>query len=123
MESPILDVLLSEIETDDFDEKVRIISDKIMAEEIGTTSEQLEAYEGPMGPNIFISVRIELESNVQEFITLEREMPTKYIVGHWSKSTDIAPMKRVKVWSCPDVNQPQKIIRFFAQKLKYLKGE
>ncbi len=119
----ILDTLLSEIESDDFDEQVRIISDRIMAEELGTNQEEIDAYDGPSGSNVFISLRVPLDSKEKVFISLEREMPHIYIVGHWTRVNDKAPLKRLKVWTCPDVNESKKVIKFFGEKLKFLKGE
>jgi len=128
---PILDTLLSEIESSDVDEQVKQLCDQIMDEERG---EEKQPYRGPDGPNVFLTLEIGKDQKEIFFLTLEREEPEKYIVAHYAKKRGLLvgrgmnpedrqpPLKRIKAWEVKQ-SKAAKIVTEFAKKLKYLRGE
>jgi len=124
----LLDELIAEIKNEELDQQVREICEKIWIQETeGMKKPQLKTIQDlqPDGPNIFLSLpcpgRIKKEI---AFLTLEREMIGEYVVGFWAKST-VKPndvMKRYRLWKVKEVNSPR-IIKAFAEKLKYVRGK
>ncbi len=117
----ILDELLATIQKSDVDEQLKIICDQISKEEI----HDLVLYEGPTGANIFLSLPVHCaDEKYENYICLEREAQSKYIISHWNclRSNELAIPKRIKAW---DVKQdaPKKILKDFAERMSYLKGE
>jgi hypothetical protein len=116
----ILDELISETSKHDKDEQMRIICDAIMKEEI----ENITDYEGPTGPNIFLSLPVEIpKARTEDYICLERESKGVFIISHWSclKSSEASP-KRVKVWPSK-YDDIKKILKEFTERIVFLKGE
>jgi len=129
----LLEEILSEVKESEVDEQVRIICDKIMEEE-------KEGFKYPdeimKGPNIFLCLEIP-GRNKREigFLTLEREAVETYLIGSWVRfkpkkedkkpkedSDKKPPLKRVKAWAVK-YDTPKKIIKEYAEKLKYVRGE
>lgn len=116
----ILDELISETSKHDKDEQMRIICDAITKEEIQNPQD----YEGPSGPNIFLSLPVEIKGSKSEnYICLERESKGVFVISHWSclKSSE-APPKKVKVWPSKYDNI-KKILKEFTERIVFLKGE
>jgi len=120
----ILEELLKSVEKSELDEQVKKICDQIMAEERPKFENPKNE---PKGSNIFLAIEIKdkTDSNII-FICLEREEKEKYIVSKWSrkKSINLSSLKRVGVWEVDSTDRKaEKILKFYAIKLKYLKGE
>jgi len=117
----ILDELIEKISKSDIDEQLKIICDSITREEI----EVIEDYEGPSGPNIFLSLPVNCDDKkFEHYISLQREAQNKYIICHWNcliRLTNATP-KIVKVWEVKQ-DEPKKILKEFAEKLQFIKGE
>jgi len=54
---------------------------------------------------------------------LEREAKEKYIISQWSKLNSATILKRKKVWEVGDLGKAEKILKFYAETLKYVRGE
>ena len=115
----ILSDLLEEIKISEFDEQVKIICDKIMEEESPKSKNQNQDAI-PKRPNIFLAVEYESNSYKICYLCLEREFKEEYIVSAWEIGINL---KRVKTWGVLDNNKPEKIIKYFAEILKYVRGE
>lgn len=120
----ILTELMEKIEKSELDEQMRQICDEIMKEEMPRI-ENLSYM--PKGPNIFLAISCNSKKNPSvNFLCLERESKEKYIVSLWSKlknSPESAyTMKRKTVWEVTD-GKTEKILKFYAEKLKFVKGE
>jgi len=118
----ILEQLLSEIEDKELDQKVKKLCDQITDEERGK-----EEYTGPEGPNIFLSLEARTTDKEEFFLTLEREEAEKYIVCFYARfvaspTGPRKPLKRINSWEVKD-DRANKIVRMFAEKLKYVRGE
>ncbi len=113
----ILEDVIKELGTNELDQQVRELCDLITQEERGGKD-----YDGPDGPNIFLSLQVNEYKGKKEYITLERENPEKYIIGRWLKGKPPSPLNRKKVWEVEE-NQANRIIKYFANKLIFLKGE
>ncbi len=115
----ILDELLSDIHKLPEDEQLRIICDQITKEEISNVDE----YEGPVGANIFLSLDVNIENDIKHdnYICLEREAAGAFIISSWCCLIDKKP-KRVKAWNVKQTT-PKKILKEFAEKMSFLKGE
>lgn len=104
----LLDELLNSIPMDySVDDKVRIICDKIIEEEGINKSISI-------GPNVFIA----LPFNDSEFIALEREFVSTFIVSWWVETK--SGFTRLQVWQCNE-EDPEKIMKFFAKHYKFRK--
>jgi hypothetical protein len=120
----ILDNLLNEIETSNIDEEVLALSSKIQQEEDSNMNKDMLEYQKykPEDQNIFLILPIKSKNKSQiKCLSLERELPEKYIIGLWIKNLNVnKPIKRVNVW---EINQskPKKIIREFAKVYKIYK--
>jgi hypothetical protein len=119
----LLTELLDSIPKSEFDEKVKIICDKIMLEERSADKQYM-----PIGANIFLAVQFgKPSSSMVNFLCLEREMKETYIVSLWEKtrSRTNQATKRIQTWPVPvtESGSAEKILKFYALKLKYLKGE
>lgn len=122
-EKTILDEIVESIKESDIDKQLKQLCDKIQEEEDekkGITK-GLEKYR-PDYQNIFLVFEIKPISNNQyNFLTLEREMPEKYIIGLWSKNKyNDKPTKRINTWEINEV-KPKKVIKEFAKTLKIYK--
>ena len=120
----LLDELLEEIKRDSLDEQVRKICDKITLEEIGDKKVQ-EKYDGPKGPNIFLSLKCTEYDNNEIFVCLEREHSQTYLVSEWrrNKKKKGNPLKRVAVKEVGNVKKPKSVLKVYATKYKFVKGE
>jgi len=115
----ILDELLEECKSSDLDEKIKIICDKIMSEEVG----DLDEYQGPQGPNIFLSILSIEDKKFQWYLTLEREFKETYTIRHWKKKrTDISNPIPIKTFDNKEA-KPKPIIKRFVSVLKFVRGE
>lgn len=116
----ILDDLISQTSKSEKDDQLRIICDAITKEEISN----IEDFEGPSGPNIFLSLPVEIpKSKTEDYICLERESKGVFVISHWScLKTSEAPPKRVKVWTCK-YDDIKRILKEFTERIVFLKGE
>jgi hypothetical protein len=114
----ILDELLSQVpKTAELDEKVKRICDEIMKEESLKFKSTVE--QRPKGANIFLAIELgQCDQDEFEYLTLEREFKEKYIVAH----VTCPPLRRKRVWEVTEVNE-KKILQFYVNILKYMKGE
>lgn len=112
----ILEQILEEIEPCKLDEQVRNICDQIIDEE------KKEDYCGPEGPNVFLSLEALKTEKDHTFLCLEREEVGKFIITKYVKTLLTGPLKRVQVWVIKE-DKANKIIRAYAQTMKYIKGE
>ena len=117
----VIEELLNEIESNELDQQLREICNKIIEEE----KESLE-YECLEGPNVFLS--LPCPGTFQKEIgclCLEREIQGTFIVSFWTKlKTSKSNFKKIKVWDeVKLINGAGRVMKFYAQKLKYLKGE
>jgi len=120
----ILKQILDEIKTDDQTQKMRELCDQIQIEESKSHNKDIQ----PKGPNIFLSIEAPGKTDKEiAFLTLERETPSKYLVILYAilknkLQNEGESLKRKQVWEIEDI-RPEKILTFYAHKLKYLKGE
>ena len=117
----ILSDLLSELASNDSDETLKKLCDKIYEEEKKKFIDHAEFL--PTGPNIFLALECPEDFQKYNFICLEREERNKFIVSHWGifkKNTENS--KRVKVWDCRGLPN-NKIIEMFLEKYNFLKGK
>jgi hypothetical protein len=115
----ILNELLQMVSKSELDEQVKQICDEIMKEE---RPKFLNPFDEPIGPNIFLSVQFPDKKYIS-FLCLERESKEKYIVSKWSKPSNGTVLKRQKVWEVEDIGKAEKILKFYAETLKYVRGE
>lgn len=117
----ILDELLESITTDDVAEQLRQVCDRITEEEILNPG----SYLGPTGANIFLSLPAQVEAPIRHFVCLEREAAGEYIVSHWTRKVKQgSPLNRLKVWPVRSKEDTTvKILKRFAEQLKFVKGE
>ena len=127
----ILNELLLEIKSSDIDEKVRIICDRIISEEKDNITCPKYLMEGP---NVFLCLDVPGRTSRElSWLALERESKEKYIIRLWTKrkrkpevdkdGKEIeTPIKISSQWSINE-NSPEKILKQYVEKLKYLKGE
>lgn len=118
----IIDELLEQWKKSDKDEKLRILCDQIEKEELVDAID----YEGPIGPNIFLSLPIIDTNNkkYEDYICIEREAQNKYIISHWVcliNSSGSVP-KRIITWDVKN-DDPKKILKEFIERMQFLKGE
>jgi len=116
----ILDEIMSEIKDQSFDQQVIELCEMIFNQEKEDISEEvLSAL--PTGPNIILALPCPgLLKGDGAFLTLEREMSEHYIVGHWLFKS--SKLMRSKIWEVKEVNS-KRVLRRYAEILKYLKGE
>lgn len=123
----ILDDLLKDVESSELDEKIKKTCDKIMIEEAPKFK---YSHLQPKGPNILLSIEYEITNKKVNFLCLEREMKEKYIISIWSANLDprkelqgetIYP-KRIKVFDISNETKFDKILKSYAEVMKYLKG-
>jgi hypothetical protein len=112
----ILTELLEQTSKSALDEQLKIVCDQIMIEE---KPKFINTFDIPTGPNIFLAIQYQDGSNIS-FLCLEREEKEKYIVSVWSKKRT-EPIKRKKVWDVHE-HKSEKILKYYAEKLKYVKG-
>lgn len=117
----IIDELLKEIPSNELDQQIREICNKIIEEE----KDKLE-YECMSGPNVFLSLPCQgtFEKEIG-CVCLEREMKGEFVVSFWTKlKSSKGSFKKYKTWACPNsLDNTDKILKFYAEKLKYLKGD
>ncbi len=116
----IIQELLDLTVKSELDEQMRIFCDQITQEE-GINP---ETYEGPVGPNIFLSLPVEVKHAKEEnYICIEREMKDEFIFSHWTvlKLSSASP-KRVKIWTCKEV-KTDRILKEFVERMQVIKGE
>ena len=112
----LLDELLEEVKESESDEQIRIICDIIYKEEL-STADDIEKYEkAPKGANIFLSLPVGDNS----YICLQREAAGSYAVSMWTLNFDRLLIRNT--WNIKEI-QPQKIMKAFAERLKWAKGE
>jgi len=117
----IIKELLNEIESNELDQQMKELCDKIVEEE-----KVSEEYGIPTGINIFLSIPCPgTFKNEIGCLCLEREMQGIFIVSFWTKlKSSNSNFKKVKTWDDSKIfNESEKILKFYAQKLKYLKGD
>jgi len=115
---PILNELLQQLSKSELDEQVKRICDQIMIEE---TPKFTVPNDQPVGPNIFLAIQFNEEIGIN-FLCLERESKETYIISLWSKKKTNEQIKRKKVWEVTE-NKAEKILKFYAETLKYVRGE
>ena len=116
----VLNELLERVKKSDLDDQLKQICDQIMIEERPKfNNPDLE----PKSPNIFLSIQY-LDSPDVRYLTLEREMKEKYIIGSWESSRKDTNLKRKRVWEVTGSNADfaEKILKYFAETLKFVKG-
>ena len=117
----VIDELLEQWKKSDTDEQLRILCDRISIEEISNPLD----YEGPLGPNIFLSLPVITKfEKYENYICIEREAQNKYIISHWNclANIDTSNPKRVETWNVKH-DMPKKILREFIERMQFLKGE
>ena len=117
----ILDELLEKTVKSMLDDQMKQICDQIMEEEKPKFTKP--AFE-PVGSNIFLAIQCSKENDILvSYLVLEREMKEKYIVVLMGQNTkkDNA-LRRQKVWEVKE-DKAEKILKFYAEKLKFVKGE
>lgn len=118
----ILDELLEAIDSDDLSEQLRQVCDQIAKEEIVN----LDAYDGPSGANVFLSLPAytEAKTRMKHYVCLEREAADEYIITHWIRGyKQGSPLKRLEVWVIIKEDTTSKILKRFVEQLKFVKGE
>jgi len=118
----ILDDIVKDLKGLEIDQQVKDICDKIWEEEKDEISHPDLM---PIGPNIFLALSCPGRTKDEiSFLTLERELDGEYVAGFWAinikKKNDF--MKRYRTWSIKEVNCIR-IIKAYAKKLKYTKGQ
>jgi len=118
----IIDELMETWKKSDNDEQLRILCDQIAKEEI----KDKDAYEGPVGANIFLSLPVNVinDRKHENYICLEREAQNKYIVSHWNCLANITTStpKRVQAWDIKN-DDPKKVLKEFVERMQFIKGE
>lgn len=116
----ILDELIAQTSKSEKDEQLRIICDAIAKEEI----ENPQDYEGPDGPNIFLSLPVDVpNAKTENYICLERESQGVFVISHWScLKSSAAPPKKVKAWPSKH-DDIKKILKELTERIVFLKGE
>lgn len=114
----LLSELLEQVSKSDLDEQVKKICDQIMLEE---SRNFINLEDTPIGPNIFLAIEY-FDKNKISFLCLERESKETYITTIWSKNKKTDVLKRKKVWEVNE-SKAEKIIKFYATKLKFVRGE
>jgi len=122
----LLNEILLELKDSEIDEQVKAICDKVTKEELESMERKDEII---IGPNIFLCLEIPGRTkNEVGFLTLERESVETYIIGHWVRykpkkdKAETPPYKRVEVFPVKD-DRPAKVLKIFAEKLKYMRGD
>ena len=118
----LLDELVNEIKGKDIDQQVREICDMIADQEKETMENEEHL---PTSPNIFLALNCPGRTKHEiAFLTLERELQGEYVIGFWGIMPKIKDdkIKRYRMWSVKEVNS-KRIIKAFAEKLKYVRGE
>jgi len=115
-----LSEIMKTVHTSDLDEQMKKLCDQIMDEERPKFNDpQWE----PRGPNTFLSIQCNKPDDLEvSYLTLEREMKEKYIIVLMSKPLRKQTcLKRKRVWEVNE-SKPEKILKFYAETLKYVKG-
>lgn len=120
----ILEEVIKELGTSELDQQVRELSDIITQEERGG-----KEYDGPDGPNVFLSLNAIDSKKQKTYVTLEREGPEKYIVAEWTRFVKrkedevvLGPLKRIQVTEVKE-QKANKIVKEFASKLIFVQGK
>lgn len=117
----ILSDLLSELASNDSDETLKKLCDKIYEEEVRRKYLQHPTLL-PTGPNIFLALECPEDFQKYNFICIEREERNKFIISHWAVMRNTENSKRIKVWDCAGLPN-QKIIEQFLEKYNFLRGK
>jgi len=114
----ILSDLLNEMKSNDEDEILRKICDKISEQELkGLHSTFL-----PVGPNVFLALECPGDFQRYNFLCIEREEKNTFIISHWTRlKKESAVTKRSKVWECKGMLN-REIVEMYLEKLKFLRG-
>ena len=125
----ILEQLLSEIKSEEIDQQIIELCDKIFEEERFKMDEDKEIFYMPKGPNIFLSLKVTpTKKNELAFLCLEREFKESYIISLWTgyipklENDETETLKKIKVWEVND-NRPAKVLTEYARIIKFLKGK
>jgi hypothetical protein len=114
----ILSDLLNEMKSNDEDEILRKICDKIYEQQ----PKSLHSTFLPVGPNIFLALECPEDFQKYNFLCIEREEKNTFIVSHWTRlKKESTVTKRSKVWDCKEMSN-QKIIEMYLEKFKFLRG-
>jgi len=120
----ILETLLNEIESNDVDQQVREICDKIFDEE--KEKGNIKHFNNlPSGPNIFLALEVPGRTKEEvAFLALEREMSQRYIIVLWTnaRKKGLDNMKRSKATEIRE-NEAGKIVKEYVKIFKFMKGE
>lgn len=115
----ILTDLLNELGSNDSDETLKKLCDKIYDEEVKHVNHPTLL---PNGPNIFLALECPDDFQKYNFICLEREEKNKFIVSHWAVMKNTENSKRIKSWDCRGLPN-HKIIEQFLEKYNFLRGK
>lgn len=115
----VLNDLLEQVSKSELDEQIKQICDQIMVEE---TKNFVHPFDKPEGSNMFLAVEFKDPKNSVSYLCLEREAKEKYIVSLWAKKKQTDIMKRKQVWEVIEA-KTEKILKFYASTLKYVRGE
>ena len=116
----ILNELLEMTKNSDLDLKVKQISDEIMKEERPKFANKSDE---PIGANIFLAVQFD-DNGATSFLCLERELAETYIVSLWARLKNTqGSLKRKRTCEAKDTSKAEKILKFYAETLKYVRGE
>jgi len=118
----LLSEFLEQIKTDELDEQVKKLCDKIFEEE----KDKVEHLDDlPAGPNIFLCLEVPGRSQGEvSFVALERESKETYIVSIWVKgppSSVDRPARRIRAAEVKET-KAEKILLEFAKTFKHMKG-
>lgn len=120
----ILDELLDLVKDNPLDTQVKQICDRIISEEIGDKECQ-EKYDGPKGPNILLSLKCTEYDGQEIFVCLERESYGAYVVTSWRRSIKKkdSPLKRDTAISVGSITKAKSVLKVYATRYKFMKGE
>ena len=114
----ILKDILSDFKTNTEVEKVRIISDKIMDEEI----DDMDSYVGPKDPNYFISIPVYEDKKFKYYLTLERELQDTFVAREWKKGNKSSQLIPINVYQIRE-SKSENILGEFIRILRYVRGD
>ena len=118
----ILKKILEEYPTvNNLDEQMRVICDKIQAEENIKFSNPSSA---PTGPNIFLTTQLGNETTYQSirYCCIERESVGEYIISAWEYTKRSDKHIRFRSWEIT-ANKVDAILEAFAKKINFLNGK
>jgi hypothetical protein len=112
------DKQVSQTKKIELEEQVKKICDAIMKEE--SPKFKSDEKNRPKGSNIFLAIELWGKEGTDkfEFLCLEREFKENFIVSLVS----YPPLRRKQVWEINENNE-KKILQYYAETLKSVKGE